>query len=71
MNARVAFEELVPTPDGFALSAWPRDAAPVHLLPALAEIFCRDVKRQQVSLTLPFEHDDDATHASSPVLLVV
>ena len=63
MNARVAFEELVPTPDGFALSAWPRDAAPVQLLPALAEIFCRDAKRQQVSLTLPFEHDDDAAHA--------
>src|SRR6202008_811229 len=63
MNARVAFEELVLTADGFALSAWPRDAAPVQLLPAFAEIFCRDAKRQQVSLTLPFEHDDDATHA--------
>ena len=63
MNARVAFEELVPTPDGFALSAWPRDAAPEQLLPALAEIFCREPKRQQMSLTLPLEPNDDATDA--------
>lgn len=63
MNARVAFEELVPTPDGFALTAWPRDAAPEQLLPALAEVFCRDAKRQQVSLNVPFELDDHAAQA--------
>jgi acetyl CoA:N6-hydroxylysine acetyl transferase len=63
MNARVAVEQLVPTLDGFALPTWPRDAAPAQLMPVLAELFCRDPKRQQATLNLPPIDDDEAAHA--------
>ncbi len=60
MSKHLTIDGLTPTSDGFALPSWSRDAAPAALLPAFAQYFCEDAKRQQCTLSLPFEGNADA-----------